>query len=264
MSKHPGHHPGASPGDHKDHARATTHFGFRRVREADKASLVRDVFDSVAPNYDLMNDLMSLGIHRLWKEAMMDWLGPRPGMTLLDIGGGTGDIAFRFLERGGGPVTVVDVNQEMLVHGRGRAVDRGIVDGITWITGDAEDLPIADAATDAYTTAFCLRNVTRIERALAEARRVLKPGGRFLCLEFSRVALPVLDKLYDAWSFKVLPELGARVADDREAYQYLAESIRQFPAQDAFAKMIAKAGLGQIKVRNLSGGIAALHSAWRI
>lgn len=264
MSKHPGHHPGASPGDHKDHARATTHFGFRRVRETDKASLVRDVFDSVAPNYDLMNDLMSLGIHRLWKSAMMDWLGPRPGMTLLDVGGGTGDIAIRFRERSGGPVTVVDVNQEMLAHGRGRALDKGIVDGITWITGDAEDLPIADAATDAYTTAFCLRNVTRIERALTEARRVLKPGGRFLCLEFSRVALPALDKLYDAWSFKVLPELGARVADDREAYQYLAESIRQFPAQDAFAKMMAKAGLGQIKVRNLSGGIAALHSAWRI
>jgi demethylmenaquinone methyltransferase / 2-methoxy-6-polyprenyl-1,4-benzoquinol methylase len=264
MSKHPGNDPGESPGSRNDLGRATTHFGFRRVREADKASLVRGVFDKVAPNYDLMNDLMSLGIHRLWKSAMMDWLAPRPGMTLLDVGGGTGDIAFRFLERGGGPVTVVDVNEEMLAHGRARALDRGIVDGITWITGDAEDLPIADAATDTYTTAFCLRNVTRIERALDEARRVLKPGGRFLCLEFSRVALPVLDKLYDAWSFNVLPALGQRVANDREAYQYLAESIRQFPAQDAFARMIAAAGLGQIKVRNFSGGIAALHSAWRI
>jgi len=264
MSKHPGTAADGGPVDDKGRRRATTHFGFARVREAEKASLVRDVFDSVAPNYDLMNDLMSLGIHRLWKAAMMDWLRPRPGMTLLDVGGGTGDIAFRFRERGGGAVTVVDVNQEMLDHGRARARDRGITDGITWITGDAEDLPIADAATDAYTTAFCLRNVTRVERALAEARRVLRPGGRFLCLEFSRVALPVLDKLYDAWSFKVLPALGERVADDRAAYQYLAESVRQFPAQDAFARMIAKAGLGQVKVQNLSGGIAALHSAWRI
>jgi len=260
MSKHAGRRREGAPGNHG----ATTHFGFRRVGEAEKASLVRDVFESVAPNYDLMNDLMSLGIHRHWKSALIDWLAPRSGMTLLDVGGGTGDIAFRFRERGGGPITVVDANQEMLARGRARAFDRGILDGITWITGDAEDLPIADAAVDAYTTAFCLRNVTRIGRALEEARRVLKPGGRFLCLEFSRMALPALDGLYDAWSFRVLPALGARVADDRAAYQYLAESIRQFPAQDAFAGMIAKAGLGQVKVRNLTGGIAALHSAWRI
>lgn len=255
MSKH--------PGDDSDDARAT-HFGFRQVREAEKAALVRGVFDSVAANYDLMNDLMSLGIHRLWKSAMMDWLAPRPTMTLVDVGGGTGDIAFRYLERGGGAVTVVDVNEEMLAVGRARAIDRGIVDGIVWLTGDAENLPLADAVADAYTTAFCLRNVTRIDRALAEAHRVLKPGGRFLCLEFSRLALPALDRLYDAWSFNVLPALGARVANDREAYQYLAESIRRFPPQDAFARMIAEAGLGQVKVRNLTGGIAALHSAWRI
>ena len=242
----------------------TADFGYRRVPEADKASLVREVFDSVASRYDLMNDLMSLGVHRLWKAAMMDWLAPRPDMALLDVGGGTGDIAFRFLERGGGPVTVVDINDEMLARGRERAMDKGILGAITWLTGDAENLPVADASQDAYTTAFCIRNVTRVERALEEARRVLKPGGRFLCLEFSRVVLPVLDKLYEAYSFKVLPAIGERVTGDREAYQYLAESIRTFPGQEAFAGMIAGAGLEQVKVRNLSGGIAALHSAWRI
>ncbi len=242
----------------------TTHFGYRHVPEDEKSSLVRDVFDSVAPKYDLMNDLMSLGVHRLWKRAMLDWLAPRPGMRLVDVGGGTGDIALRFLERGGTDVTVIDVNDEMLRQGRDRAVDKGILDGIEWSLGDAEDLPLADASQDAYTTAFCIRNVTHIDKALNEARRVLKPGGRFLCLEFSQVALPVLDKLYEAYSFKVLPALGERIAGDRQAYQYLAESIRRFPAQDPFARMITRAGLGQVKVRNLSGGIAAIHSAWRI
>jgi len=241
-----------------------THFGYREVPEGDKASLVRDVFDSVAPRYDLMNDLMSLGIHRLWKEALMDWLRPQPGMSLVDVGGGTGDIAFRFLEKGGGPVTVVDINAEMLAQGRDRALDRGILEGITWINGNAENLPLEDMSQDAYTTAFCIRNVTHIETALAEARRVLKPGGRFLCLEFSQVTVPALRKLYDAYSFNVLPALGERVAGDRDAYQYLAESIRRFPDQDTFAAMIGNAGLAQVKVRNLSGGIAALHSAWRI
>lgn len=242
----------------------TTHFGDRRVPEAEKESLVRDVFDSVAPRYDLMNDLMSLGVHRLWKAAMMDWLAPRPKMALVDVGGGTGDIAFRFLDRGGGNVTVVDINEEMLKQGRDRAIDRGILESIEWVEGDAEKLPLADASKDAYTTAFCIRNVTRIDKALEEAHRVLKPGGRFLCLEFSQVALPLLGKLYEAYSFKVLPFLGAGVAGDKDAYQYLAESIRRFPAQEPFARMIAEAGLGQVKVRNLSGGIVALHSAWRV
>jgi len=251
MSKHPG------------NQERTTDFGFRTVPETEKASLVGDVFSSVAPRYDLMNDLMSLGVHRLWKGVMMDWLAPRPGMTLIDVGGGTGDIAFRFLDRGGGPVTVVDVNDEMLAIGRDRALDRGVLDGIRWLPGDAESLPVPDASFDAYVAAFSLRNVTRLERALAEARRVLKPGGRFLCLEFSRVVVPVLDRLYDAYSFKVLPALGQWVAGDRDAYLYLAESIRRFPGQDAFARMIAEAGLGPVKVRNLSGGIVALHSAWR-
>ncbi len=242
---------------------ATTHFGYREVAEDDKESLVRDVFDSVASRYDLMNDLMSVGIHRLWKAALMDWLGPRPDMSLLDVGGGTGDIARRFRRRGGGHVWVCDINTEMLATGRDRAIDRGHLEGITWVCGDAERLPIADASVDAYTIAFCIRNVTRIDHALAEARRVLKPGGRFLCLEFSQVVVPVLDRLYDAYSFHVLPALGQMVTGNREAYQYLAESIRRFPAQDAFAAMIAAAGLDQVRVRNLSAGIAAIHSAWR-
>lgn len=239
-------------------------FGYRRVPEGEKVSLVRAVFDSVAPKYDLMNDLMSLGVHRLWKGAMMDWLAPKPDMRLLDVGGGTGDIAFRFLERGGGPVTVVDINREMLKHGQDRAIDKNIMGNIEWLEGDAEDLPIEDASQDAYTTAFCIRNVTHIDKALEEAHRVLKPGGRFLCLEFSHVALPLLKQVYEAYSFKVLPALGKTITGDRDAYQYLAESIRQFPAQKEFAAMISNAGLEQVKVRNLSGGIAALHSAWRI
>ncbi len=242
----------------------TTHFGYRQVADDEKASLVRDVFDSVASKYDLMNDLMSLGVHRLWKGAMMDWLAPKPSMRLVDVGGGTGDIAFRFRDRGGGPVSVVDINREMLRHGRDRAIDKGITDGIEWIEGDAEDLPLEDQSQDAYTTAFCIRNVTHIGRALAEAHRVLKPGGRFLCLEFSHVALPVVKQLYEAYSFKVLPALGQTVTGDLDAYQYLAECIRRFPALYDFDNLITKAGLEQVKVRNLSGGIAALHSAWRV
>lgn len=242
----------------------TTHFGYRDVPVAEKASLVREVFESVAPRYDLMNDLMSWGIHRLWKSAFIDALRPRPDMRLLDVGGGTGDIAFKFMEKGGGSVTVCDINAEMLGVGQQRAIDRGLLTGLTWTCGDAENLPVPDSAFDAYTTAFCIRNVTDVPAALREARRVLKPGGRFMCLEFSRVVLPLLDRLYDTYSFQVLPLIGQVVARDREAYQYLAESIRKFPSQDAFAAMIADAGLERVKVRNLSGGIAAIHSAWRI
>jgi demethylmenaquinone methyltransferase/2-methoxy-6-polyprenyl-1,4-benzoquinol methylase len=241
-----------------------THFGFRSVPEQEKATLVKDVFDRVARRYDLMNDLMSGGIHRLWKAAMIDWLNPQPTMHLLDVGGGTGDIAFRFLARGGGRVIVADINEEMLQVGRDRAIDRGHVADIAWLCADAERLPVADASVDAYTTAFCLRNVTRIPAALAEARRVLKPGGHFLCLEFSRVSLPLLDRLYDAYSFTVLPTLGRFVAGNAEAYRYLAESIRRFPAQQPFARMIAASGLKNVRYRSLSGGIAAIHSAWRI
>ncbi len=241
-----------------------THFGFRSVPEDEKTHLVREVFDSVASKYDLMNDLMSAGIHRLWKSAFLDWLRPRPGMSLLDVGGGTGDIAFGFKKRGGGPVVVCDINREMLAVGRDRAFDRNILGGIGWVTGDAEHLPVKDRSVDAYTIAFCLRNVTHIEQAIADAYRVLKPGGRFMCLEFSHVVIPGLAQAYDAYSFNVLPLIGGMVTGNREAYQYLVESIRRFPPQAELAAMIEKAGFEKVEVRNLSGGIAAIHSGWRL
>jgi demethylmenaquinone methyltransferase/2-methoxy-6-polyprenyl-1,4-benzoquinol methylase len=243
-----------------------TDFGFRRVAVDDKAHLVRRVFDSVAPRYDLMNDLMSGGIHRLWKAYLIDRLNPRPGQLLLDVAGGTGDIAARFLDRAGAGThaIVCDINPAMIEQGRDRAIDRGRLNDIAWLVGDAERLPVADALFDAYTIAFGLRNVTRIDAALAEAYRVLKPGGRFLCLEFSHVALPPLARAYDAYSFTVLPRLGQLVAGDRDAYQYLVESIRKFPAQTELAERMKAAGFEQVTVRNLTGGIAALHSGWRL
>ncbi|WP_299400460.1 class I SAM-dependent methyltransferase [Pelagibius sp.] len=262
------------------------HFGYRDVAAAEKAPLVQGLFQSVAGRYDLMNDLMSGGIHRLWKSTMIDWLDPRPGLRLLDTAGGTGDIALRVWERlgargqengtqesaapdessgqDGSRITVCDLTPEMLAVGRDRALDRGILDGIAWICGDAERLPLPDSSVNAYTIAFGLRNVTHIDKALREARRVLKPGGRFLCLEFSRVVVPLFGDLYDRYSFKVLPAMGAAVAGDRDAYVYLAESIRRFPPQEDLAAMMAEAGLSQVRFRNLSGGIAALHSGWRI
>lgn len=238
------------------------------VGHEDKAGLVRTVFDSVARRYDLMNDLMSGGIHRLWKGDLVAWLKPRPGMRLVDVGGGTGDVAFRFLAASGGIATgsraiVCDTSPRMIEAGRDRAIDRGLADGIHWVCADAESLPLQGASLDAYTIAFGIRNVTDMDRALAEARRVLKPGGRFLCLEFSHVVLPALRPLYDAYSFNVIPLLGAVVAGDRAAYEYLVESIRRFPDQVSFAERIAAAGLSHVRYRNLSGGIAALHSAWR-
>jgi demethylmenaquinone methyltransferase/2-methoxy-6-polyprenyl-1,4-benzoquinol methylase len=241
-------------------------FGYRRVASDEKVRLVRQVFDSVAPRYDLMNDLMSGGIHRLWKAELIDRLNPRPGQLLLDVAGGTGDISFRFLDRAGpgARVIVCDITESMLRQGRDRAIDAGRLAGIEWICGDAERLPIASASIDAYTIAFGLRNVTQIAAALREARRVLKPGGRFLCLEFSHVELPLLRRAYDLYSFAVLPRLGAVVARDREAYQYLVESIRRFPAQRELAAMMEEAGLEQVRFSNLSGGIAALHSGWRL
>ncbi len=249
------------------------HFGFRRVLPGEKAGLVGTVFDSVAGRYDLMNDLMSVGVHRLWKAAMIDWLAPRAGIRLLDAAGGTGDIALRVLERvggaaanarRGGAVTVCDRNANMLKAGRAKAVDRGLIEGATFLCADAEALPMADSSVDAYTIAFGLRNVTRLKKALREARRVLKPGGRFLCLEFSRVSVPLLGGLYDRYSFAVLPRLGKLVTGNADAYRYLVESIRRFPPQDELADMMGAAGLDNVKYRNLSGGIAALHSAWRL
>jgi demethylmenaquinone methyltransferase / 2-methoxy-6-polyprenyl-1,4-benzoquinol methylase len=249
-------------------ADTTASFGFRDVPEAEKEGLVREVFSSVASKYDLMNDLMSGGVHRLWKDAFVEWLNPRPGWRVLDVAGGTGDIAFRIADivrkRGGeAAITVCDINADMVGEGVKRAAEKG-ERSITWITGDAEALPIPDASMDAYTIAFGIRNVTHIDKALSEARRVLKPGGRFLCLEFSRVEMPGLDTLYDTYSLNVLPRLGQVVAGDAESYRYLAESIRRFPPQVRFAKMIEQAGLGQVKVRNLTGGIAAMHSAWKL
>ena len=248
--------------------RKTASFGFRDVPEAEKEGLVREVFSSVAARYDLMNDVMSGGIHRIWKDAMVEWLNPQPGWRLLDVAGGTGDIAFRIREmarsRGGeAEVTVCDINPDMLEEGRRRAGEKG-ESGIEWVCGDAEKLPFPDAHFDAYTIAFGIRNVTHIEMALGEARRVLKPGGRFLCLEFSKVNIPGLDALYDAYSFKLLPRIGALVAGDEQSYRYLAESIRRFPPPERFAAMIAEAGLERPRIRLLSGGIAAMHSAWRL
>ena len=241
-------------------------FGFQRVETSEKPHLVRDVFERVAGRYDLMNDLMSGGIHRLWKGALIDWLAPRPGQLLLDVAGGTGDIARRFLARTGasGRAVVCDLTPAMLAVGRDRAIDRGIVSGINWVAGDAQSLPLADRSVDAYTIAFGLRNVAEIDKALAEARRVLKPGGRFLCLEFSQVVLPQLKQLYDLYSFQVLPWMGRIVAGDRDAYVYLVESIRRFPPQQELIEHMTAAGLERASYRNLSGGIAALHSAWRI
>jgi demethylmenaquinone methyltransferase/2-methoxy-6-polyprenyl-1,4-benzoquinol methylase len=246
----------------------TASFGFRDVPETEKEGLVREVFSSVAARYDLMNDVMSGGIHRIWKDAMVEWLNPRAGWRVLDVAGGTGDIAFRIAAmarcRGGeADITVCDINADMLGEGRRRAEQKGEA-GIAWVCGDAEKLPFPDAHFDAYTIAFGIRNVTHIEAALSEARRVLKPGGRFLCLEFSKVNVPGLDALYDAYSFKLLPKMGAWVAGDEDSYRYLAESIRRFPPPRQFASLITAAGLDQVKVRLLSGGIAALHSAWRL
>jgi demethylmenaquinone methyltransferase / 2-methoxy-6-polyprenyl-1,4-benzoquinol methylase len=243
-------------------------FGFRRVPEAAKAPLVRSVFDSVASRYDLMNDLMSGGIHRWWKDELVAWLAPRPGQVLLDVAGGTGDIACRAMrrldpEKGGGAI-VCDINERMLEVGRSRMIDDGILAGIEWVRGDAEVLPIADRSVDLYTIGFGLRNVTRIERALAEARRVLRPGGRFLCLEFTPAITPWLAPVYDLYSFYLLPLIGQIVTGDRDAYSYLVESIRRFPSQAALCDLIEAAGLERARFRNLTGGVAALHSAWRL
>jgi len=252
----------------REQPEAEADFGFSRVPLGAKAPLVRAVFDSVAGRYDVMNDLMSGGIHRWWKAGMIAWLAPRAGEKLIDVAGGTGDIACRAMKRldpeKGGGVVVCDVNEQMLEIGRARAIDDGILAGLEWVCGDAEALPVADRSADLYTIAFGLRNVTHIERALAEARRVLKPGGRFMCLEFAPAVVPWLAGAYDLYSFRVLPLIGQAVTGDRDAYTYLAESIRRFPPQAELCELIEAAGLERVRFRNLTGGIAALHSAWRL
>ena len=248
-----------------EHDDKTTHFGFQTVAEDQKAGMVHGVFTRVASKYDVMNDLMSVGIHRVWKDQMMDWLAPRPGQKLLDVAGGTGDVAFRFLNRApGATATVCDMTESMLVEGRKRAEAEQMAQSLDWVVGDAMALPFEANSFDVYTISFGIRNVTRIQDALAEAFRVLKPGGRLMVLEFSQIPNDLLQWAYDRYSFNVIPVMGQIVANDRESYQYLVESIRRFPDQETFAGMIRAAGFEQVKYRNLTLGVAALHSGWKI
>ncbi len=243
----------------------TTHFGFRDVPETDKAGLVHGVFSSVASKYDIMNDLMSVGIHRIWKDAMMDWLAPRPGTRLLDVAGGTGDVAFRYLTRAPGASAVVcDMTENMLIAGRTRAEAASMADHLDWVVGDAMTLPFPSNSFDTYTISFGIRNVTRVQDALSEAYRVLRPGGRLMVLEFSKIPNDLMQKVYDLYSFNIIPPMGQMVTGDRDSYQYLVESIRKFPEQEVFASMIREAGFELVKYRNLSMGIAALHSGWKV
>jgi demethylmenaquinone methyltransferase / 2-methoxy-6-polyprenyl-1,4-benzoquinol methylase len=247
----------------------TTHFGFRDVALGDKQTLVNDVFHSVARRYDLMNDLMSAGLHRIWKDIMVNALNPprtdRP-FALLDVAGGTGDIAFRAAKAAGAGfrATVCDINSDMLNVGRERAAARHLDEKVSFVEGNAERLAFPDRSFDGYTIAFGIRNVPRIDAALSEAFRVLKPGGRLLCLEFSTVDVPGLDRIYELFSFKVIPTLGRAVTGDAQSYQYLVESIRKFPRPNAFADMIRAAGFSRVGWQSLSGGIVALHSGWRL
>jgi demethylmenaquinone methyltransferase/2-methoxy-6-polyprenyl-1,4-benzoquinol methylase len=243
-------------------------FGSRTVDLGRKQGLVDDVFTSVARRYDLMNDIMSAGLHRLWKDALVSALNPpRKGRPwrLLDVAGGTGDIAFKVAERSRGhaDIVVADINAEMLAIGRERAAAKGF-DGIAFQEANAEALPFPDAGFDAYTIAFGIRNVPRVEAALKEAQRVLRFGGRFLCLEFSEVDVPVVDRLYDAYSLNVIPRIGGVVAGDAEAYRYLVESIRSFPNQERFSDMVRAAGFRRVAYRSFSAGVAALYSGWKV
>jgi len=248
-----------------DDTQTTTHFGFQTVPESEKASKVQGVFGSVASKYDIMNDVMSMGIHRIWKDAMMDWIAPRAGQRLLDVAGGTGDISFRFLKRAGyGHATVCDLTEPMLIEGRKRAEADQMADQLNWVVGDAMALPFDDNTFDVYTISFGIRNVTRPQDALNEAYRVLKPGGRLMVLEFSHIPNDMMQWIYDKYSFNFIPTMGKIIANDRDSYQYLVESIRKFPDQDTFLNMVRAAGFENAKYRNLTMGIACLHSGWKI
>jgi demethylmenaquinone methyltransferase/2-methoxy-6-polyprenyl-1,4-benzoquinol methylase len=249
--------------------REETHFGYETVPLEEKQGRVDDVFHSVARRYDLMNDLMSGGLHRPWKDALVTAVNPPKtgkAFKLLDLAGGTGDVAFRVVDAGGPGtrVTVCDINAEMLAVGRERAEQRGYDQAVTFEQGNAEELPYPDRSFDCVTIAFGIRNVPRIERALSEAFRVLRIGGRFLCLEFSAVDMPGLDRLYELYSFQVIPRVGQAVTGDREAYQYLVESIRKFPKPKAFAGMIEAAGFRRVSFTQMTGGVVALHSGWKL
>ena len=246
--------------------RKTTHFGFDIVPQSEKAGLVKGVFSNVATNYDIMNDVMSLGIHRLWKDALINWLNPQPGQKLLDVAGGTGDISFRFVERAKrmAHATVVDMTEEMLLEGKKRSELRNLVTNLDWVCGDALSLPFADKSFDVYSISFGIRNVVDIEKSIEEAYRVLKVGGRIIVLEFGQIPDTFLQKIYDKYSFNIIPQLGNLIAGDKNSYKYLVESIRKFPEQAQFSKFLSDGGFENVKYRNLSLGIAAIHSGWKI
>jgi len=243
----------------------TTHFGYREVPESSKAGLVGQVFDSVASRYDIMNDVMSFGVHRLWKRFTIGQAGVRAGQRVLDVAGGTGDLSAAFARQAGptGMVTVADINAAMLEVGRARLTDRGLVGNIEYVQADAEQLPFPDNHFDCITMAFGLRNVTHQDRALASMYRVLKPGGRLLVLEFSRPVLPGLNAVYDAYSFNILPKLGKLIANDEASYRYLVESIRKHPDQETLKGLMEQAGFERVHYFNLTGGIVALHKGYK-
>ncbi len=246
--------------------RKTTHFGFNTVLESQKVDLVHNVFSNVASKYDIMNDVMSFGVHRLWKDALINWLNPQPGQSLLDVAGGTGDISFRFIDRANGmaSATVLDMTEAMLLEGQKRSESKNFKEKLNWVCGDAMSLPFEGNSFDVYTISFGIRNVVDIEKAVEEAYRVLKVGGRITVLEFGFIPDGLLQKMYDQYSFKIIPGLGELIAGDRDSYQYLVESIRKFPEQDQFSKVLSSKGFDNVKYRNLTFGIAAIHSGWKI
>ena len=242
-----------------------TDFGFSRVKSKDKSNLVKKIFENVSGRYDLMNDFMSLGIHRVWKKSMLDWLAPRRGQSLIDVAGGTGDIAFNFIKRAktGASATILDLTESMMIEGKKKTIDLPEESQINWVCGDAMRMPFSDSTFDVYTISFGIRNVTNISKTLSEAYRVLKPGGRLMILEFSSVNNDLISWIYDKYSFNIIPRLGEFVSNDRESYQYLVESIRKFPNQEKFSEIIINEGFRKVKYRDLTFGIAALHSAWK-
>ena len=242
-----------------------TKFGYKEIDKKDKPSKVNQVFTSVSNRYDLMNDFMSLGIHRVWKESMLDWLAPRRGQSLIDVAGGTGDIAFNFIKRAktGANATILDLTESMMIEGKKKIIDLPEESQINWVCGDAMRMPFSNSTFDVYTISFGIRNVTDISKTLSEAYRVLKPGGRLMILEFSSVNNDLISWIYDKYSFNIIPKLGDFVSNDRESYQYLVESIRKFPNQEKFSEMIINEGFRKVKYRDLTFGIAALHSAWK-